>query len=322
MLRIGIMGSSSIVEKAIDALRKISDKYEIVALYSYREESGKKLIEKLELEVTHYTNKGDFFKDTSFDIVYIATPNSHHYVDAKMALQSDKHVILEKPFVADIRDYTDLIKIAYNNDLFIFEAIILFYNPGIAALKEKLATIGQIRYCNFHYHKYSSRYDEYKEGNVTNVFSKEFFGGTFNDLGVYPLHVAVALFGTPTKYNFSGINLSNGVNGLFNLCATYSDKFLCNISASKMSNYNAPSIICGEKGSIIIDDLGNFKEFKLVENDGTTEVIYREREDNDLLYEFLFFHYIITNNELEMYDEALNQTRIITRIIEEVNKRY
>ena len=50
----------------------------------------------------------DFFK-SSFDVVYIASPNSLHFAQAKAALSAGKHVILEKLAVTQPQDWPDLV---------------------------------------------------------------------------------------------------------------------------------------------------------------------------------------------------------------------
>jgi predicted dehydrogenase len=36
-------------------------------------------------------------EDGNLDIIYIATPHSHHYQHARLALEAGKHVLVEKP---------------------------------------------------------------------------------------------------------------------------------------------------------------------------------------------------------------------------------
>lgn len=42
-----------------------------------------------------YGNYSDFVKDDSFDIVYVATPHSHHYENVIECLEAGKHVCCE-----------------------------------------------------------------------------------------------------------------------------------------------------------------------------------------------------------------------------------
>jgi predicted dehydrogenase len=40
----------------------------------------------------------DLVNDPEIDVIYIATPHSHHYDNVKSALNAGKHVLCEKPF--------------------------------------------------------------------------------------------------------------------------------------------------------------------------------------------------------------------------------
>ena len=54
-------------------------------------------------------------KSKNVDIVYVASPNSLHYPQCKMALEHKKHVINEKPFTPTLKECNDLFEIAQKN---------------------------------------------------------------------------------------------------------------------------------------------------------------------------------------------------------------
>ena len=57
------------------------------------------------------------FSDENIDIVAVVTPVSTHYSLAKKALNSGKHVFIEKPMVETVEQANDLIKIAKEKNL-------------------------------------------------------------------------------------------------------------------------------------------------------------------------------------------------------------
>src|SRR5699024_12514399 len=81
--------------------------------------------------------------------------------------------------------------------------------------------VGKVRIAFFQYIQYSSRYDAYKEGQSPNVFSKKFAGGVLMDLGVYPLSMAIDLFGEPNGIDYFPVYLSNGIDGSGTLVLSY-----------------------------------------------------------------------------------------------------
>src|SRR5918997_5210417 len=52
------------------------------------------------------------FDDPRLDAVVIATPVATHYPFARRALEAGKHVLVEKPFTASVREAEDLMALA------------------------------------------------------------------------------------------------------------------------------------------------------------------------------------------------------------------
>ena len=55
-------------------------------------------------------------------MVYIASPNSLHFAQAKLAILAKKHVIIEKPAVTTPSEWKELIKLANEHQVYLFEA--------------------------------------------------------------------------------------------------------------------------------------------------------------------------------------------------------
>ncbi|MDU3154042.1 MAG: Gfo/Idh/MocA family oxidoreductase, partial [Anaerococcus hydrogenalis] len=142
--------------------------------------------------------------DPEINFVYIASPNSLHYKQAKMCLEAGKNVICEKPFFTNTKELDDLIKISDDKKLFLFEAISIKYLPSLNILKSLLRKIGKISTCMINYSQYSSRFDKYKAGIVENIFKSEFSAGALADLGIYNLHLIYELFGMGEEFSYFG----------------------------------------------------------------------------------------------------------------------
>lgn len=91
--------------------------------------------------------------------------------------------------------------------------------PAYVLLKELLPEIGQVRKYIGNYCQYSSRYDRHKAGEFVNTFQKEFSNGSLLDIGIYPLYIAVDLFGKPEKISAQATILpEGGVDGSGSIC--------------------------------------------------------------------------------------------------------
>lgn len=59
-----------------------------------------------------YGSYEEFVTDPNIDIVYIATPHSHHYQNARLCLEAGKNVLCEKAFTVNAPQLKELVRIA------------------------------------------------------------------------------------------------------------------------------------------------------------------------------------------------------------------
>ena len=215
------------------------------------------------------------------DAVYIASPNSLHYEQSMFFLQRGIHVICEKPAAVGIREWEAMERAAGENGVFILEALRHINSPGFVALQRAASSIGPVRNAIFSYNQYSSKYGAYLRGETPNVFNPAFAGGAMNDIGVYPISLAAALWGVPqsVRSTFYMLRRGGGVRGgipqLAEPTAPFGKgaessvgggccdgagalaldygSFVCGISFSKIVDGLAQSEIMGEAGNVLID---------------------------------------------------------------------
>jgi predicted dehydrogenase len=86
--------------------------------------------------------------DPAVDAVVVATPNSTHYGLAKMALELGKHVLVEKPMAASVREALDLADHAERLRRVLMVGHVFRYNAGVLRVKELLdaGELGRIYY--------------------------------------------------------------------------------------------------------------------------------------------------------------------------------
>ncbi|MEW5800012.1 MAG: Gfo/Idh/MocA family oxidoreductase [Bacteroidota bacterium] len=89
------------------------------------------------------SNVEDLFRDASIDIIAIAVPVRFHYELAKKALESGKHIWVEKPFTASSKEAEDLITVADKKNLRIFVDHTFIYTGAIRKAKE-IVTKGEL----------------------------------------------------------------------------------------------------------------------------------------------------------------------------------
>jgi scyllo-inositol 2-dehydrogenase (NADP+) len=193
LMRVGVIGTGNIVEKFLSAINDIEGAHG-EAVYSRREETGKLLANKLNIEKV-YTDLDTMLEDEAIDFIYVASPNSLHYEHSLKALQRGKNVICEKPFTSTVEEVESLIKLAKEEKLMLFEAITTIYLPNYKLIKENIERLGQIRMVQCNLSQYSSKYNQLLASETPNIFNPKFSGGALQDINIYNLHFVMNMFG-------------------------------------------------------------------------------------------------------------------------------
>ena len=74
-------------------------------------------------------------QDADIEAVVIAVPAVHHYETAKLALESGKHVFVEKPMTTRVDEAEELVEIAERNHRTLMVGHLLVHHPAIDTLK-------------------------------------------------------------------------------------------------------------------------------------------------------------------------------------------
>ncbi|KAF2857966.1 oxidoreductase-like protein [Piedraia hortae CBS 480.64] len=250
----GTIGTNWITDSWIDAANK-AGQWKLVAVYSRTLNGAKAYGQKHSCDAAAcFDDLGRFFQNQDMQAVYIASPNSLHYEQAKQALQAGKHVILEKPATCTPEELDDLLDVAKKAGLFLIEAYRHIQEANYKKLRDlvKEKKLGQVYGASFTYATFSSRYSNVLKGEIPNVFSAEFGGGSLVDIGVYPVTFAVGLFGAPKSQKYVPFICRTGVDAGGVILLQY-DKFGVQINQAKAYASSAPSEIYGEQGTLTIN---------------------------------------------------------------------
>lgn len=90
----------------------------------------------------------DILKDERVDAVVIATPTSTHFELAKKALESKKHVLVEKPMTSTAKEAEELTKIAKSNNVLLLVDHTFAYTEAVEKICEYAASkkLGDLLY--------------------------------------------------------------------------------------------------------------------------------------------------------------------------------
>jgi len=84
--------------------------------------------------------------DPDVDIIYVATPHSHHFQNTMLALEAGKHVLCEKAFTVNAAQAKKLVETARQKKLFLMEAVWTRYFPLSIKVRELVTngTVGKV----------------------------------------------------------------------------------------------------------------------------------------------------------------------------------
>jgi predicted dehydrogenase len=94
-----------------------------------------------------YGSYASLVADPNIDIIYVATPHSHHYQHVRLCLEAGKHVLCEKAFTVNAQQAQILVDLAKKKGLFLMEAVWTRYFPISAEIREVVRSgrIGEVK---------------------------------------------------------------------------------------------------------------------------------------------------------------------------------
>ncbi|MDR0371171.1 MAG: Gfo/Idh/MocA family oxidoreductase, partial [Prevotellaceae bacterium] len=134
--KIAIIGTGWIAEKMAITVEEIAN-VEIYAVVSRTMEKARQFAESRHIQ-KQFDAVDKMLDDKDIDLVYIATPHSNHYDEARQCLLKNKPVLCEKAFTATAWQAEELIRIAREKRVFIAEAMWTRYMPMSNTIKEVL----------------------------------------------------------------------------------------------------------------------------------------------------------------------------------------
>ncbi len=209
--------------------------------------------EKVKASLPNVRVESDFtkvLKDPDLDLIVIATPNITHYALAKAALESGKHVVIDKPFTIHSREAEDLIQTAKNHRRILTVYHNRRWDGDFLTIKKLLSekVLGEVYLYEAHFHRFRPH------PNPQRWKENEFLGsGILYDLGSHLIDQAFHLFGCPDAIDADIITQRHGAvaDDYFHLTLKYGTKRVI-LKASNLVGHPGPRYqLHGTKGSFL-----------------------------------------------------------------------
>ena len=315
-MKVGIIGAGWIAEKATITLNGLTD-CEAYAIGSRSLEKAEACARQWNIKQA-YGSYAELIADPDVDLIYVATPHSHHYDVTREALLAGKPCLVEKAFMANARQTEEILALAHERQVFLAEAIWTRYQPVVETIRQLIDSgrIGEPRMVTATL--------GYSMGNKARIMRPDLCGGALLDLGVYALNFVrmffpadiVSIDGTCVKSD-TGMDLTNTMTLIL------ADGMLCNLQSSAQCVGDNIGVIAGTKGNLIIDNINNPQTITVNGPDRTyVETIRVPQQITGYEYQFLACRQALIDGRLEPVEMPHAETLYIMQLMDGLRHKW
>jgi len=316
IMRVGIIGSGWIAEKAAITLSGLQN-CQAYAIGSRSQEKADAFARKWNIPKA-YGSYQELIADADVDLIYVATPHSHHFDVTREALLAGKPCLVEKAFMANYRQAKEIVDLARARKVFIAEAIWTRYQPALTMVR-KLIDDGRIGTPRL-----ITATLGYSMGNKERIMRPDLCGGALLDLGVYALNFVrmftdsdiVSMDGKCVKSD-TGMDLTNAIT------LVLSDGILANVQSSAACVGDNIGVIAGPEGNLIIDNINNPQKITVNTHDRVfVEDIHVPQQITGYEYQFLACRQALIDGLLEPREMPLEETLYIMQLMDRLRRDW
>lgn len=315
-MKVGIIGTGWIAEKAAITLGGL-DQCEAYAVGSRTLATAEAFAKKWDIPRA-YGSYSELIADSNVDLVYVGTPHSHHYDVTKDAIMAGKPSLVEKAFMANVRQTREIISLAHEKNVFLAEAIWTRYQPVVQMVRDLINSgrIGNPRLVTATL--------GYSMGDKPRIMRPDLCGGALLDLGVYALNFVrmffpadiVSIDGTCVK-SATGMDITNAMT------IVLADGVLCNLQSSASCVGDNIGVIAGTQGNLIIDNINNPQTITVNGPDRTyVETIRVPQQITGYEYQFLACRQALIDGLLEPREMPHAETLYIMQLIDDLRRKW
>jgi predicted dehydrogenase len=312
------MATGWIADQLAEAITDTDDG-EIVAAASRTQEKADAFGDKWNIPKRYPTYEA-LVADPEVDVIYIATPHSHHYDNMLLCLNAGKHVLCEKALTLDAKQAKACIDLAREKGLFLMEAMWMRYNPAITQAKKWIdeGAIGDVRMAKADF-CINLPFDASHR-----LYAPELGGGALLDLGIYPLSFATFFLGLPDSYTSAAhLNEVTGVDELVSMTLNYEDGRLAQLTTSQRVDLPVEALVVGSEGYIKVHHLffkaDTLTLHKVGEEPQVREIPY---QSNGYIHEVEEVHKCLRAGKLESERMTLDESLALMEIMDTMRESW
>ena len=321
-IRWGILGCGRIARKFAADLRLVADA-ELTAIASRNKETLELFAKDFPCKHLHNSYEA-LAANHEVDVIYIATPHSHHYEHTVLCLNHDKAVLCEKAFAINSRQAMEMIRTAKERKVFLMEALWTKFLPHYKKLQELLdqKTLGDLKsvLVNFGF--------KTSDKSPQRLFDPLLGGGTLLDIGIYNVFMTMSVLGKPDSIEATMTPSPTGVDEQIAVLFKYNSGAMAQLFSSFTTNLPIQAEINGTEGNITLTtrfyepsatiqlyrQVPGEKQIIAVEKEAGFGYQYEARHVNECLKKGLIESPVMTHADtlslMEMLDRIRKKARI------------
>lgn len=259
-MKIGILGAGRIAATLAETMNKMPE-VECYGVASRDLEKAKAFAKEHGFQHAFGSYEG-MLADEKIELIYIATPHSHHYGHMKMCLEAGKHILCEKSFTVNEKQAAEIFRIAKEKKLLVTEAIWTRYMPSRKIINDLLdqKVIGDVK-------KMTANLN-YPLLDKERIVKPELAGGALLDVGIYPLNFAYMHFGDQIKKVTSAVEMTDaGVDGENAIILQYKDGRMAVLNSGIHGKSDSEGVFYGSTGCMVVENINNPESVKIYDTD-------------------------------------------------------
>jgi predicted dehydrogenase len=182
--------------------------------------------------------------DPKVDVVYIATPHSHHHEHALLCLAHKKATLCEKAFAINAREVSEMIASSRSHNTFLMEAFWTRFQPSFIKAMEIINSgrLGKLKMVRSDF-AFNAEKDPSKR-----LYNIELGGGSLLDIGIYPVFASLMALGKPVELKTLPHFSFTGSEESIMMSFKYADGAMAFLVSSFASHSSVQTEYCCERG--------------------------------------------------------------------------
>jgi predicted dehydrogenase len=294
----GILAPGKMSAKFTGGL-KLLDNAELYAVGSRDKERAKKFAGEFGFK-KYFGSYEELASDPELDIVYIASPHSHHHDHTLLCLKNKKSVICEKAFALNMKEASEMVNEAVKQKVFLMEALWPPFQPIYRKAKECLESCepGKLIHLNARFGFQAPFIPSDRKFNL------ELGGGSLLDIGIYAVIDALWFIGVPDEIVAKALFTTTGSEDSISIIFRYKDGRMATLYSSFRTAAGIGCDLLCENGNIFFSRGRDMSQRLSIAING------KDTQDYSLLPDAMGYHFEAME-VMKCLDEGKTESEIV-----------